>query len=125
MGQETLIYEPVFVPPEGIQVEKSLQTEKAGQLHAQVVPAHKGADGHMGGGWSYVAPLNLATINPLSGPHINTKGYHVSRDGNLQGLRNGQRGVSCASAPPQPLVPGLLDQHFQTPGGMAWIQSQW
>ena len=47
-----------------------------------------------------MAPHNLAMINPLGSPHINMKGCHVSRDGDLQGLRNGQRGsLLCLQAP--------------------------
>ena len=61
-------------------------------------------DSHIGGGRSFEAPLNPAMINPLSGLHVNMKGYHVSRDGNLQGLRNGQRG-SCAGEPPSATDP--------------------
>ena len=44
----------------------------------------------------------LNTDKPSWHPHIKMKGCHVSRDGNLQGLRDGQGGASCACAPPQP-----------------------
>ena len=108
------------VPSESIWDEESLQTGRAEQLHTQVVSAHMGTDGCMRGGRSFVAPLNLAMINPLIGPHINMKRCHVSRDGDLQGLRNSQRGSLLASAPPQPPMPGVLDQHFQIPGG--WLR---
>ena len=64
------MYGLVFVPPVGIQVEESLQIGKAGQRPSHVVPVHMGTDGHRGGGRSFVAPLNLATINPLSGPML-------------------------------------------------------
>ena len=108
-----------FVPPEGLWVEESLQTGRAAKCHAQVVPVHMATDGHLGGGRSFVAPLNLAMINPLGSPHINMKECHVVRYGNLQGLRNSQEGASCACVPPQPQIPGVLDQHFQILGG--WL----
>ena len=63
-----------FVLPEGIWVEESLQAGRAGQLHTQVVSLHMGADGHMGGGRSFMTPLNPAMINPLSGPHFTGMG---------------------------------------------------
>ena len=81
----------LFVPPEGIQVEKRLWTKRTVQLHIQLGPAHMGADGCMKGGESFVAPLNPAIFDPLGGPHVNMKGCHVRRDGKLQSLRNGQR----------------------------------
>ena len=61
---------------------------------------HIGTDGHPVGGRSFVAPLNPAMVNPLSSPHVNMKGCHVNQDGDLQGLRNGQRGGSCACESP-------------------------
>ena len=83
----------LFVPPEGIQVEKRPWTKRTGQLHTQVGPAHIGANGHMRGGRFFMAPLNLAIIDPLGVPHINMKEFHVDRDGSLQSLRNSQRGT--------------------------------
>ena len=89
-----------FVLPEDIQVEESPCTGRAGQLHAQGVPTHMGADGCTGGGRSFMVPLNPAMINPLTSPHINTKGCYVGWDGDLQGLRNGKRGgLLCLCAP--------------------------
>ena len=88
------------VPAEGIPVEESPWTGRAGQPHTQVGPAHMSANGYTGGGRSLVAHLNLATINPLTGSHVNTKGCHVGWDGDLQGLRNGQRGdLLCLCTP--------------------------
>ena len=87
-----------FVLPEGIWVEESPWTGRAEKLHTQVVPVHIGADGHMRDGRFFMAPLNPAT--PLSGPNVNTKGCHVGRDGDLQGLRTGQRGsLLCQCIP--------------------------
>ena len=68
----------------------------------------------MGDGRSYMAPLNLAMINPLSDSNINMKGCHFGWDGNLQGIRNGKKGTSCACVPPSATDargsgPALLD----------------
>ena len=60
----------LFVPPKGILVEKRLQTKRKGQLHTQVGPAHMGTNGHMRVGRSFMAPLNLAMIDPLGGPTL-------------------------------------------------------
>ena len=90
----------LFVPPGGIQVEKRPQTKRTEQLPNQLGPVHMGTNGHMRGGRSFVSPLNLAMIDPLGGPCINMKGGHVGKDGNLQILRNGQRGsLLCLCSP--------------------------
>ena len=47
-----------------------------------------------------MATINLVMLGPLHGPHINTNGCHVGRDGNLQSLRNGQGGgLLCLCTP--------------------------
>ena len=107
----------LFLPPEGIQVEKRLWMKRTGQFHTQVGPAHIGTNGHMRGGRSFMAPLNPATIDPLSGANVNMKGCNFSRDGDLQGLRNGQRGSLLCCTPPQQETPGALGQHVQALGG--------
>ena len=123
--QETPMYEPVFVLPESVWVEKSPQAGRAGQLCTQVVLAHMGADGHIGGGRSFVATLNLAMVNPLVGCHINMKGCHCSRDSDLKGLRNGQRGsLQCLHAP-SATDTGGSGLTFSDSWGVVWIWSKW
>ena len=90
-----------------------------------MVPAHMGTDGHMGGGRSFMACLNLVMINLLSGPHANKKGYYVGQDGNLQGLRNGQRGgLLYQCAPLSHPYQGFWTNTFIFLG-VAWTQLQW
>ena len=89
-----------FVSPEGIWIEEGPWAGRTGQPYTQVGPAHMGANGHTRGGQSFTAPLNPALIDPLDAPHIQMDGCHVSRDGNLQGLRDGQGGAFCVCVPP-------------------------
>ena len=79
----------LFVSPEGIQIKEGPWAGRTGQLNIQMGPAHTGINGHMRGGWSFTAPLNMALEDPLDTPHIQMKGYHVSGDSNLQDLRDG------------------------------------
>ena len=61
---------------------------------------HMGTDDCTEDGRSFMASLNPATVNSLNGPYINMKGCHVGQDGDLQGLRNGQRGgLLCLCTP--------------------------
>ena len=84
-----------------------------------------GADGHMGGGRYFMTPLNLALVNPLSSPHVNMKGCHVSWDGDLQGLRNGQtEGLLYMCAPLSHRHQGFLTSTFRFLG-VLWTQVQW
>ena len=116
------MYGLVFVPPDGIQFEESLWTGRAGQLHVKMVPVQMGSNGHMGAGRPFMTPLNPAMINPPSGPHVYMKGCHVRWDGDLQGLRNGQRGslLCLCGTDTRGSEPVLSDAW-----GMAWTQSQW
>ena len=102
---------------------KSAWTGRVGQLDMPRWSLHTWAhgDGCMGGGRSFVAPLNPVTmINPLSSPHINTKGCHVGRDGYLQGLGNGQRGgLQCWYTSPSHWCQGVWTSTFRFLGG--WL----
>ena len=90
----------LYASPEGIQIKKGPWTGRTGQLNTLVGPSHMGADSHMRSGQSFTAPLNSAPINPLDAPHIQTKGCHVGRDGDLQSLRSGQGGsLLCLCTP--------------------------
>ena len=60
----------LFVLPEGVQIKKSLWVGSTGQLYTQVGLVHMGTNGHMRGGSSYTAPLNLTLINPLGTPTL-------------------------------------------------------
>ena len=73
-----------------------------------------GADSCIGGGMSFVAPFNLAMINPLSSPHVTWWGVMLATS-KARGMA--KEGASCAVHPPQPQMPGVLDQHFQIPEG--------
>ena len=76
------------VLPEGIQIEEGANL------------AHIGTNGHTRGGWSLNAPLNPALLDPLDAPTIQAKGCHVGRDGNLQGLRDGEeKSLLCLHTP--------------------------
>ena len=90
----------LFVMPEGIQIKERPWAGRTNQLNTQAGLAYMGTNGHMRSRQSFTAPLNLAPVNPLDAPHIQMKGYHVSRDGNLQSLRNSQGGcLLCLCTP--------------------------
>ena len=111
--------------PEGIWVEESLWAGRTGQLYTQVVPVHMDANGFMGGGRPFVVPINPAMINFLGGLHINMKGCHVSRDGNLQGQRMTKEGASCACASPSATDTGSSGLTSWDSWEVAWIRLQW
>ena len=116
VGQETPRYEPFFLLPEGVWVEKSLQTKRPGQFHTQVGPVHMGANGHMWGGRFFMAPLNLVMIDPLGGPNINTKGVSCEQGWwPPEPEEYPKREPLCLHAP-LATDARALDQHFQTLG---------
>ena len=88
------------VLPEGLQIEEGLWAGLWwGQPNTQMGLVHMGANGHMRGGKSFMATLNLALLDPLA-CHIQMKGCHVGGSSNLQGLRDGQGGsLLCLYAP--------------------------